>query len=221
GIAASRLSREYNRPVLLFALEGERASGSGRSIPGLSLHATLKEMGSRFFEFGGHDQAVGGSVSASEFGLFRREVRAFFAERVPRERFVRREVAEAELPLEEISDELLRHLERFEPHGAGNPRPVFSCGAARAETPFRAIGESGWKGRLAHASGSIDAVAWREAASAGERSASGDFAIDYRVSRSRWSGRPEVEIVSARDRTPSPLWGEGRGERSTPLATTT
>lgn len=199
GIAASRLAREYNRPVLLFALDGERASGSGRSIPGLSLHATLKEMGGRFFDFGGHDQAVGGTLAARDFSAFRVEARALFAKRVPRERFVRRDVADAELALEEISDELLLHLERFEPHGAGNPRPVFSCGAARAETPFRRIGESGWRGRLSRASGAIDAVGWREAANVGERSASGDFRIHYRISRSRWSGRPEVEIVDAGD----------------------
>ena len=128
---------------------------------------------------------------------------------------MRRETAEAELPLEDISDDLLPHLERFEPHGAGNPRPVFSCGAARAEAPFRPIGESGWRGRLSHASGAIDAIAWREAASVGERSASGEFRIDYRLSRSRWSGRPEVEIVHAGDPrptlSPSPLRGEVRG----------
>jgi single-stranded-DNA-specific exonuclease len=199
GIAASRLAREYNRPVLLFALEGERASGSGRSIPGLSLHATLKEMGGRFFDFGGHDQAVGGTVAMRDFSAFRVEARALFAERVPRERFVRRDVADAELALEEISDELLLHLERFEPHGAGNPRPVFSCGAARAESPFRPIGESGWRGRLSRTSGAIDAVVWGEAASVGQRSASGDLRIHYRISRSRWSGRPEVEIVDVGD----------------------
>ncbi len=230
GIAASRLAREYNRPVLLFALEGERASGSGRSIPGLSLHATLKEMGGKFFDFGGHDQAVGGTVAMRDFAAFRVEARSFFAERVPRERFVRRDVADAELALEEISDELLFHLARFEPHGAGNPRPVFSCGAVRAETPFRPIGESGWRGRLSRASGAIDAVGWREAVNVGERSTSGDFGIRYRISRSRWSGRPEVEIVDAGDpratefpiTSPSPHGGEGRGEGipEAPAATT-
>jgi single-stranded-DNA-specific exonuclease len=222
GIAASRLAREYNRPVLLFALEGDRASASGRSIPGLSLHATLKEMGGGLFDFGGHDQAVGGSVAAKDFDDFRREACAHFARRVAREHFVRREVAEVELPLEEISEELLAHLERFEPHGAGNPRPVFSCGATRAEAPFRPIGESGWRGRLSHSSGAIDSVAWREAAGIGERSASGEFRIDYRLSRSRWSGRPEVEIVGVGDPrdiaipvcSPSPLRGVGCGQGS-------
>ena len=62
GIAASRLAREYHRPVLLFALEDERAIGSGRSVAGVPLHATLKGIGEFFREFGGHDQAVGASA---------------------------------------------------------------------------------------------------------------------------------------------------------------
>lgn len=198
GIAAARLAREYNRPVLLFALEGDRASGSGRSIPGVPLHDTLKEMRSRFLDFGGHDQAVGGTLSAEGFAAFRGDAKALFAERIPRERLERSDVADAELPIEDIGEELTRHLERFEPHGAGNPRPVFSCAQARPERPFRPLGENGWRGRLETAGGGIDAICWSERADMGERSASGEsLRLHYRLSRSRWSGRTEVEIVGS------------------------
>jgi single-stranded-DNA-specific exonuclease len=196
GIAAARLAREYNRPVLLFALEGDRASGSGRSIPGVPLHDTLKEIRHLFQEFGGHDQAVGGSLSAAGFPAFREEARALFAERVHRELLVRRESFDAELPLEDVTVELLSHLERFEPHGAGNPRPVFSCAGVRAAGPFRALGEAGWRGRLWAAAGPVDAIRWKDA---GRTSAvpaeDAPFRMLYRVSRSGWTGRPEVEIV--------------------------
>jgi single-stranded-DNA-specific exonuclease len=199
GIAASRLAREYNRPVLLFALEGERAHGSGRSIPGVSLHATLKDLRHRFLDLGGHDQAVGGTLASAGFAAFREEARLLFGERVPREMFVRRETADVELPLEEISDETLSHLERFEPHGAGNPRPVFSCRAARAPDRFRPLGETGWRGRLEGATAAFDAICWSSAAPlAQEWEGGASFALHYRLSRSRWNGRPEIEIVQAR-----------------------
>jgi single-stranded-DNA-specific exonuclease len=199
GIAASRLAREYNRPVLLFALEGERAHGSGRSIPGVSLHATLKDLRHRFLDFGGHDQAVGGTLESASFAAFREEARLLFGERVPREMFVRRETADVELPLEEISDEILHHLERFEPHGAANPRPVFSCRAARAPERFRPIGETGLRGRLEGATADFDAICWSSAAPIAQDWEGGaSFALHYLLSRSRWSGRPEIEIVQAR-----------------------
>jgi single-stranded-DNA-specific exonuclease len=199
GIAASRLAREYNRPVLLFALEGERASGSGRSIPGVPLHDTLNEMRHRFLDFGGHDQAVGGTLAAAGFASFREDARALFACRIAPKHFERQETSDAELPLEEIRPELTGELARFEPHGAGNPRPVFSCAGVRAADPFRPLGESGWRGRLETAHGSIDAICWNERAGIGRLSASGEFlSLHYRLSESRWTGRPEVEIVAAR-----------------------
>jgi single-stranded-DNA-specific exonuclease len=197
GIAASRLAREYNRPVLLFALEGERASGSGRSIPGVSLHGTLGEMRHRFLDFGGHEQAVGGTLERASFAEFCEDVRRLFAERIPRELLERRDCADTELPLEQISEDLMSHLERFEPHGAGNPRPVFSCVEARSAGPFRRLGEKGWRGRLRSAHGEIDAICWNERAGIGEPTAGGPLSLHYRLSRSGWSGRTEVEIVAS------------------------
>jgi single-stranded-DNA-specific exonuclease len=197
GIAASRLAREYNRPVLLFALEGERASGSGRSIPGVSLHGILGEMRHRFLDFGGHEQAVGGTLETANFAEFCEDVRRLFAERIPRELLDRRDCADTELPLEQISEDLMSHLERFEPHGAGNPRPVFSCVEARSAGPFRRLGEKGWRGRLRSAHGEIDAICWSERAGIGERTAGGPLSLHYRLSRSGWSGRTEVEIVAS------------------------
>ena len=196
GIAAARLAREYNRPVMLFALEGDQACGSGRSIPGVPLHETLMEIRHLFREFGGHDQAVGGTLSADRFAAFREEARALFAERVPRERFVRREAFDAELPLEDVSPALLAHLEKFEPHGAGNPRPVFSCAGVRAAEPFRPLGDAGWRGRLSAAAAPLDAIRWNDGgADPALAPTEAPFRMLYRVSRSGWSGRPEIEIV--------------------------
>ena len=196
GIAAARLAREYNRPVMLFALEGDQACGSGRSIPGVPLHETLMEIRHLFREFGGHDQAVGGTLSADRFAAFREEARALFAERVPRERFVRREAFDAELPLEDVSPALLAHLEKFEPHGAGNPRPVFSCAGVRAAEPFRPLGDAGWRGRLWAAAAPLDAIRWNDGgADPALAPTEAPFRMLYRVSRSGWSGRPEIEIV--------------------------
>jgi hypothetical protein len=152
----------------------------------------------RFLEFGGHDQAVGGTLPPETFAAFREDVRALFAEKISREELEPRDDAFAELPLDGISDELLGHLERFEPHGAGNTRPVFSCREARAAGAFRPLGESGWRGRFETGGGPVDAVCWSEKPAVGEWTVEGDWMrLHYRVSRSRWSGRPEIEIVGA------------------------
>jgi len=197
GIAASRLAREYRRPVLLFAVEGERAFGSGRSIPGVPLHDTLKEMTEFFTDFGGHDQAVGGSLPASRLNEMREAARALFAARVPRERFRPVEEAEAELDIDSVDEELWRHLAAFEPHGMGNARPVFSSEMTPVRR-FRELGESGQRGWLRRARGDLDGICWRPELRE-VLSADAPFTGHYRLARNR-AGRLEAEIVAARPR---------------------
>lgn len=200
GIAASRLAREYHRPVLLFGLEEGRASGSGRSIPGISLHGVLSELAHFFTDFGGHDQAVGGSLPADRFDAFRSEARALFAERVAPEALRRIDEAEAELPLEALDAELVDELTRLEPHGASNPAPVFLARGVRAAGPLASVGASGLKGRLASPSGrSIGCIAWGTKSDAFPRLSAAGSAMDvlYRV-ESRRGFPTRVEILGCR-----------------------
>ena len=196
GIAASRLAREYHRPVLLFALEGGRAVGSGRSIPGVPLHATLKTIGHLFDEFGGHDQAVGGSLSAARLPQLEEAARRAFAESVSDAALVRREVADLELPLEGADEELVGWLDRLEPHGMGNARPVFRASGVRIAGPLRALGDHGARGRL-EGGRVLDFVCWtadtlQPLLSSGKR-----LDVHYRLRRG-WRGQLEAEVTAAR-----------------------
>ncbi len=199
GIAASRLAREYHRPVLLFGFEGERAGGSGRSIPGVSLHGILKELAEHLDEFGGHDQAVGGTLPLAGFEDFRRAARDLFRERVPGDALLRRSIAEAELPLENLDGALAAELARLEPHGAGNPRPVFLARGVRAAGEFRPVGTGGLRGRLRAPAGDVRAVAWQPPADFAALTASGrPFDLQYRVAEDRGGWGLRVEVLEAR-----------------------
>jgi single-stranded-DNA-specific exonuclease len=199
GIAASRLAREYHRPVLLFGLDGERASGSGRSIPGVSLHGILKELSARFTDFGGHDQAVGGSLPAAGFEAFQREARALFRDRVSREALVPSAEADAELPLDAVTAELVRELARLEPHGAGNPKPVFLARGVETAGAFTPVGEAGLRGRLRTSGGSLRSIAWQPAADLAGLLASGRRVdVQYRVGEDRRGYGLQAEILRAR-----------------------
>jgi single-stranded-DNA-specific exonuclease len=197
GIAASRLAREYHRPVLLFALEGGRAVGSGRSIPGVPMHDMLKTIGHLFEEFGGHDQAVGGSLAESRFEELAEAARALFAQRVPAEALVRREEAELELPFERADGELAHWLQRLEPHGMGNPRPVFRASAVRSAGPCRSLGESGIRGRLESPGGALDFVCWSADEHAPLLTGGGRLDVHYRL-RPGWRGGLEAEVAAVR-----------------------
>ena len=197
GIAASRLAREYHRPVLLFGLDGERATGSGRSVPGVSLHATLTEIATLFDEFGGHDQAVGGSLPADRLPALREAARALFAARVPPEARTRVREADADLTPGQVGVDTLAWLARFEPHGMGNPRPVFRFAPARGMGPFRPLGEKGLRGRLRANGAEISAITWERTALEGMLGAGGPLEVHYRIGRNRY-GETEAEVLAAR-----------------------
>jgi single-stranded-DNA-specific exonuclease len=201
GIAASRLAREFHRPVLLFGIDGERATGSGRSIPGVSLYRILKEIRTLFDEFGGHDQAVGGSLPAARLPELREAARALFAARVPPPLRARVREAEADLPLDAANDALLRLLLTFEPHGMANPRPVFRDGPVEAQGPFLPLGEKGLRGRLGGGRGgghgSRRAITWERELLGPLLDRAVPLEVHYRVGRDRY-GEIQAEIVAAR-----------------------
>jgi single-stranded-DNA-specific exonuclease len=202
GIAASRLAREYHRPVLLFGLEGGRATGSGRSIPGVSLHGIMKELAAYFLDFGGHEQAAGATLPADRFDAFREEARAVFSARVPAEALVRTFEAEAELPIEQVSPGIVAELARLEPHGAANPRPVFLARGVQAAGPFVPVGASGLRGRLRAPRGDVRCIAWQPDSSLGGLASSGSsFDLQYRLSDDGRGYGLQAEIVVARPTT--------------------
>jgi single-stranded-DNA-specific exonuclease len=196
-VPASRLAREYQRPVLLFALEGGRATGSGRSIPGVALHDILQEIGHLFDELGGHEQAVGGSLPEGRLPELQEAARGLFARLVPDAALVRREEADLALALSEVDEDLLGWLERLEPHGMGNPRPVFHGAGVRPSGPLRPVGERGTRGRIESGGRTLDFVCWSggllEPLWASDRS----LDVHYRL-RPGWRGGAEAEIVAAR-----------------------
>jgi single-stranded-DNA-specific exonuclease len=209
GIAASRLAREYRRPVLLFGVDGDRVSGSGRSIAGVALHELMSRLRHHFSEFGGHSQAVGATLPADGYAAFREEARALFRAEVPAEALTPCEEAEAELEIEDVDDALLHELAMLEPHGAGNPRPVFLAREARASGPWTGVGERGLRGRLRLADGGghlrlagngghLRCVAWSASPELARLAAgTAPFEIHYRLAAQRDWGL-QAEVLAAR-----------------------
>jgi single-stranded-DNA-specific exonuclease len=133
---------------------------------------------------------------------------------VPPDALVRRPAAEAELPLERLDGALAADLARLEPHGAGNPRPVFLARGVRAAGEFRPVGSSGLRGRLRAPAGDVRAIAWQPPANLAALAASGrPFDVHYRVAEDRGGWGLRIEILEAR-----PAAGERRVEDPAVLA---
>lgn len=133
GIVATRLAEKFRKPVLLFALEeGGYWRGSGRSVPGLDLHAVLEGLSPYLGRYGGHASAVGCTVEQARLEAFVADLQAAIAARVgdvvPRNRVWE---VDAEVPLVELSYESVAGLHVLQPTGPANPAPVLAARGLR------------------------------------------------------------------------------------------
>lgn len=206
GIAAGRIARELNRPALLLALEGETATGSGRSVPGIDLHGFLSPWKDRLERFGGHTQAVGLTAAADRLDSLRREWEAEAAG-WPEGSLVPSYEYELELDASQVGEggaggDLLAELALLEPHGSGNRRPLLRVGPLRLAGPPRRFGKEGGKGHLsarargADGRGSVRLLGWRW----GEREdeLAGAFEVLAYLEPDSYRGGEVLRLVDAR-----------------------
>ncbi len=139
GIVAGKLAEQYGRPVLLISLREDSALGlgSGRSIPGFPLHEALSACGNELASHGGHAAAAGFKIERTRIAAFREQFCAFAARRLAEGVPPPSLVLDAEVPLNVINFELVSVLDKLEPYGAGNARPLFLGGPAQVSTPRR------------------------------------------------------------------------------------
>ncbi len=133
GLAASRLVEKYNYPVVLLADQGDRLTGSCRSIPGVDIHAALTGCADTIARYGGHKQAAGLTLAPGMLEPFIRAMDAWLSENIPPEVYVPVKAYDDELDFAFITPGLIAALEGMQPTGFGNPAPLFHGSAQVVE----------------------------------------------------------------------------------------
>jgi single-stranded-DNA-specific exonuclease len=194
GIVASRVVERVYRPTVLLALEGDRARGSARSIPGFDLYEAVAACAPHLRRFGGHRQAAGMDVDRDAIPAFRE---AFNVE--ARRHLVGRELrptlhVDAELSLADADLQLVHWLSYLGPHGIGNPRPVFLARGVGLFRP-RVVGESHLKVALRGDGVVVDAIGFDLARRHPPERLTEEARYDvlFRLGRNEWRGAVTVQ----------------------------
>jgi len=193
GIVASRVVEQTGRPTLMIAIENGVGKGSGRSIPCFDLHGALTRCRHRFVRFGGHRAAAGITINAAEIDAFRDEFNAIALSEITADDLAPELRIDLELPLAAASEDLLRIMRHCEPHGPGNPAPVFVSRGVRSEGVPRRVGEAGVRARLVGDGGALDAISWDLAPRMDTVDWSAPMDVAYRLERDDWNGRVRVQ----------------------------
>jgi single-stranded-DNA-specific exonuclease len=210
GSAASRLARAHRRPALLLAVDGELATGTGRSVAGLALHSFLAPWTAELERFGGHAQAVGLTARSERLPALRAAWEGA-ATAWPPELLGRAQVYELSLQPRHVTGELLRQLARLEPHGEGNPRPLLRVGPLALVGAPRPFGRAHLRAVAAGADGArVRLLGWGWEAR--REDLAGGFEVLANLERDRLTGDPVLHLVDARPTSPgtTPSGAEAR-----------
>ncbi len=199
GIVASRLVERHHRPVVMLAVEGQEARGSGRSIPGYNLVAALHTVGAMLVAYGGHQAAAGLTLSAEHIGELRRALNKHVQQTLPPELFVPRINLDGELDPSELTLQLVQSLEALGPFGHGHPEPVFCSRRWRLEDS-RLVGREGQHLKLRMDGGGLpwEVMAFRRGAELAAMSEQTWLDVAYSVQQNSWNGRTSV-VLHLRD----------------------
>jgi single-stranded-DNA-specific exonuclease len=125
GLAASRIAELFHRPTIVLTVENGVASGSARSVSNFHLLNALESCGDLFEQFGGHAAAAGMKIKAENIALLREKLNEHCRQHLAEENRTPELYIDAEVSAQTLDLPLVDQISRFEPFGAGNPKPVF------------------------------------------------------------------------------------------------
>ncbi len=139
GIAASRITERYNKPCILIAFEGDIGKGSGRSVEGFNLFGALTSCSQLLDKFGGHELAGGLTIRREYLAEFRNQINGMAELAKSRSHMTDIIRIDARATCSLLTLESVSELKLLEPHGSGNPRPLFCMEKLRTSS-MKAVG---------------------------------------------------------------------------------
>ena len=126
GIVSSKITEKFYKPSILFAIDGDEAKGSGRSIGNFNLFDALENSSDLLEKFGGHELAAGLSIKTENIDEFRRKINEYSAGKINVSDLVPTISIDAQIKVPYITISTINDINKLQPFGVENPTPVFS-----------------------------------------------------------------------------------------------
>lgn len=206
GLAAGKISDQYQKPTILLKDFGQYYKGSGRSIDDFNMVKALEDNEELLEKYGGHAQAVGLEIAKDKLDAFVKAMNSL-AELIPKDRFDKIHEVDYELNLSDINENLFSQLQKMEPFGEGNRRPVFITKEIFVtEKRFVGNGEKHLKLTCSsdkNGKDSIDAIGFRLVEKFSHLKKNDKINMLYHIDKNYWNGEArlqalliDIEIVS-------------------------
>lgn len=124
GIIAGRLREKYTKPTFVLTRAEEGVKGSGRSIEAFHMYREMTKCKELFTKYGGHKLAAGLSLEEENVDVLRRVMNENCD--LTEEDFEEKVLIDVPMPMSYATIPFIEELEKLEPFGNGNPKPLFA-----------------------------------------------------------------------------------------------
>ncbi len=125
GVACGKISEKYNRPAIICVEKDGIIKGSARSVSGFDIYNAMVAANDVYIKFGGHSQAAGFTIDASNFEKMSLAIKNAAKESGIERFMVKRTYYDIEAVSSFLTEKSVRELSLFAPYGIQNPSPVF------------------------------------------------------------------------------------------------
>ena len=191
GLVASKLTEEFYRPSVVISITNDVSRGSARSIAEWNVTAALDRCSGLLVRHGGHAAAAGFEVETRLLDALHAELLKMAEQELQGSDLAPTLTVDAEVSLGQMTWDMLHALSRLEPHGYGNPAPVFACRGAQVKDS-RIVGEKHLKLMLSDGQTVWDAIAFRMAERAVGLAHRVDVAFSLEVNS--WNGQDRLQL---------------------------
>jgi single-stranded-DNA-specific exonuclease len=159
GLIAGRLTEKYYLPSIIISVGKEYSKASCRSVKELNIIETLRNFNDELVELGGHAGAAGFTIKTENIAKFQKKITNFINKQLKDIDLKPSIVVEAEMKLSAVNLKNCHLINKFEPFGIDNNKPLFLFKDV-VITQKRVIGSTGDHLKLKF--DDIDAVAFKK-----------------------------------------------------------
>jgi len=205
GIVASRIVKKYNRPAVVISFEENVGKGSARSIGQFHILDALRECKEYITNLGGHKGAAGMTIEKGTIDKFCEKLKEVASERLTESDLSAGIDIDCEIQLNELTHNSVKELEKLEPFGFGNPKPVFISHDVTILGVPRIVGKDHLKLYVDCAGMNIDVIGFGMAQKCTELTTSDCKKIDIvytpTINKFRGEERLQLELYDVKVRT--------------------
>ncbi len=195
GIVASRIVEKYYRPTVVISVENGMGTGSARSIEGFALHEAFANCAASLENFGGHKRAAGLRLRHENIEKFTQDINEFAKEVLKDQPLDPTLDIDCEIPFSNLDLPLVELIDSMEPHGEGNPTPVFCSRKLTVKSNPAVLGRDTLKFWVSDGVKSFSAVAFGQASMHKQVKLGCQIDLAFTLGIDDWNKAPTVQLL--------------------------